>query len=398
MIITHNMSVMTGARYGKINNIKKTKALERLSSGYKLNRAADNAAGLCISEKMRSNIRGLETAALNIQDGISLIQVADGALNEVHSVLQRMRELSVQAGNDTNTFNDRKSISEEIEQLKEEIDRIGGDTEFNTMKLFNGSIGTGGKIETTEVNIQEGSAIRPASVSMAVDFGKIKDGSTVEISDGTNTYKFEFDSDGTVEDASAATISITSSDTGEKKADALRLAIEGTGKFSVMHFRKDGDKRVVMYTSKSNVPGQKLSIDYHGGKGSALNLQVGPGSGQKISLSVEEVSTAALGIQDIKVNTHEAAGNSIKKLDTAINSVSGMRSGLGAAQNRLEHAFAFALIYEENLADTESRLRDTEMAGEMIRYSRQNILEQAGQSMMSQSMKNTEQVLQLLQK
>ena len=272
MIVQHNMSAMNANRMLSGVSSAQSKSTEKLSSGYRINRAADDAAGLSISEKMRSQIRGLNKASSNAEDGISLIQVAEGALNEAHSILQRMNELATQAANDTNTSSDRSAIQQELTQLTSELDRIYSTTQFNTMNLL------------------------------------------------------------------------------------------------------DGD-----FTGKS--------------------LQVGALSGQVISVSIKSMKASALGIgyNAIKVSSNAVAGQSMSLIQKAINRVSEERSKLGAIQNRLEHTINNLDTTSENTSAAESRIRDTDMATEMVEYSKNNILAQAGQSMLSQANQQTQGVLSLLQ-
>ena len=272
MVVQHNLSAMnTNRQMGTVTSAL-SKSTEKLSSGYRINRAADDAAGLSISEKMRSQIRGLNKASSNAEDGISLIQVAEGALNESHSILQRMNELATQAANDTNTSSDRSAIQQELTQLTSELDRIYSTTQFNTMNLL------------------------------------------------------------------------------------------------------DGD-----FTGKS--------------------LQVGALSGQVISVSIKSMKASALGIgyNAIKVSSNAVAGQSMSLIQKAINRVSEERSKLGAIQNRLEHTINNLDTTSENTSAAESRIRDTDMATEMVEYSKNNILAQAGQSMLAQANQSNQGVLSLLQ-
>ena len=270
MVVQHNLTAMNANRQLGITSSSQAKSSEKLSSGYKINRAGDDAAGLTISEKMRSQIRGLNKASTNAQDGVSLIQVAEGALNETHSILQRMNELATQAANDTNTTLDRDAIQAEINQLTSEIDRIRSTTQFNTMNLLDGTF------------------------------------------------------------------------TGKK-------------------------------------------------------LQVGSLEGQYISISITNMNASTLGVSGLTVSSYASAGSAMTKIQTAINSVSQMRSTLGALQNRLEHTIANLDNVSENTQAAESRLRDTDMADEMVEYSKNNILAQAGQSMLAQANQSTQGVLSLLQ-
>ena len=270
MVVQHNLTAMNANRQLGITTGQQAKSSEKLSSGYKINRAADDAAGLSISEKMRSQIRGLNKASDNAQDGISLIQTAEGALNEAHSILQRMNELATQAANDTNTTADRNAVQDELAALTSEIDRIASTTQFNTQNLLDGNF---------------------------------------------------------------------------------------TGK----------------------------------------NLQVGALEGQKISLTIATMDAEALSIDNIKVSTFALAGSAMTKIQHAISSVSKQRSALGAVQNRLEHTVANLDNVSENTSSAESRIRDTDMAEEMVNYSKNNILAQAGQSMLAQANQSTQGVLSLLQ-
>ena len=269
MVVQHNLSAMNTNRQMGIVSSSLQKSTEKLSSGYKINRAGDDAAGLSISEKMRSQIRGLNKAATNAQDGISLIQVAEGALNETHSILQRMNELATQAANDTNTSTDRDAISKEMDQLTSEINRIQSTTQFNTKNLLDGTF---------------------------------------------------------------------------------------TGK----------------------------------------NLQVGSLSGQKISISIGQMDATCLGINTVKVTSFSVAGKAMSAIQKAITKVSTQRSALGAIQNRLEHTINNLNTTSENTSAAESRIRDTDMASEMVEYSKNNILQQAGQSMLAQANQANQGVLSLL--
>lgn len=277
MIVQHNMTSLNANRQLNITNGSLAKKTEKLSSGYRVNRAADDAAGLSISEKMRAQIRGLDQASSNAQDGISLIQTAEGALNEIHSVLQRMRELTVQAANDTNVTADRRAIAKEIRALTSEIDRIATQTEFNTMKLLSGSFS-----------------------------GKV--------------------------------------------------------------------------------------------------LQVGANGSQTISLKISAMTASKLGVSAgkiaAKISKSSATGKEITRLisvvNKAISKVSLQRSALGALQNRLEHTIANADNMSENLQSAESKIRDANMADEMVAYASFSILQQAGQSMLAQANQSTQGVLSLL--
>ncbi len=272
MVVQHNMQAANTNRQLGITSNAQSKATEKLASGYKINRAADDAAGLSISEKMRSQIRGLDRASTNAADGISVVQTAEGALNEVHAMLQRMNELATQAANDTNTSVDRNALKAELNELASEIDRISSSTQFNTMNLLDGTF---------------------------------------------------------------------------------------TGK----------------------------------------NLQVGALSGQNIEINISSLTSTALGVDtaSIQITSFHSAGISMAKVQSAIDYVSIQRSQLGATQNRLEHTIANLDTTSENTSASESRIRDTDMAKQMVEYSKNNILVQAGQSMLAQANQSTQGVLSLLQ-
>ncbi len=270
MIVQHNLTAMNSNRMLGVTTSAQAKSSEKLSSGYRINRAGDDAAGLSISEKMRSQVRGLERASKNAEDGVSLIQTAEGALNEAHSILQRMNELAVQGANDTNEAVDRDAIQKELNALTEELDRIASTTQFNKQNLLNGD-----------------------------------------------------------------------------------------------------------FTSKK--------------------LQVGANKGQVISINICKMNASTIGITGIAVSTNSVAGQAISKIQAAINKVSDQRSALGAIQNRLEHTIANLDNVAENTQAAESRIRDTDMADEMVEYSKNNILAQAGQSMLAQANQSNQGVLSLLQ-
>jgi flagellin len=292
------MTALNANRQLGVSNSSLAKSTEKLSSGYRINRAGDDAAGLSISEKMRGQIRGLNQASTNAQDGVSLIQTAEGALNETHAILQRMRELAVQGANDTNVTKDRDAINAEMKQLTKEIGRIGDTTEFNTMKLFKG-----GTLASGETSI--------AGASKALQVGANKD----------QTIKFQ----------------------------------------------------MAKVTNTSD--------------GTTVNIQAG-GLGETQSVTLNNT------VFDCKSNG--SYGNAIKTLDSAIEVVSKSRSDLGALQNRLEHTIANADNTAENLQSAESRIRDVDMADEMVKYSKSSILQQAGQSMLAQANQSTQGVLSLL--
>ena len=545
MIVQHNMSAMNANRMLGITNSSLAKSTEKLSSGYKINRAADDAAGLSISEKMRSQIRGLNKASDNAQDGISLIQTAEGALNESHSILQRMRELSVQASNGTETDDDREAVQKEISQLQDELTRISSTTEFNTMKLLDGSLGgpqgvskgTNQTIGGQVANLKPAAtaAIAGADTHSLTVWGKESiniDGSSIEVDWSTltdeeksilkkdwtgntdltaatkaaelieNTINKAIDNSGSgvahikVQATDEKKFKLTSGSEGVNskiKTDFTNNAygtntasvlstmfdaantdidVSGTTKYSgdaitvaekfyvningqslvvtpaavtngadmstvatglqtsindainsyntnrdeadklkdvTVDVSKDG--RLVVNSESGSVSfsdfgtgeaAKKLGLDASATKTAAnggMTLQIGANEGQTMNFGIDDMSAAALGVDGGKVDlaTQSGAQKATTTIDAAIKKVSAQRSKLGAVQNRLEHTIANLDTAAENTQTSESRIRDTDMAEEMVAYSKNNILLQAGQSMLAQANQSNQGVLSLLQ-
>ncbi|HBW13083.1 MAG TPA: flagellin [Proteiniclasticum sp.] len=337
MRINNNISAMN--TYSRLTSAQgaQAKSLEKLSSGLRINRAGDDAAGLAISEKMRGQIKGLNQSVRNAQDGISLIQTAEGALNETHSILNRMRELAVQSSNDTNTDDDRVEIQKEMDQLSSEITRVADNTEFNTQKLLNGTF-TDKKfhIGANENQAMEISISNMKGTNLAVEktFTAAGTGSgTATLADGTNTFTY-FDKDAT---------------------------------FTV------GGETI---TARAN--------GYYDTTSGILRLE---------SDEITAGETKALGIN---VTTQPSADSAITTIDNAITSVSAERSKLGAVQNRLDHTINNLTATSENLSAAESRIRDVDMAKEMMEFTKNNILNQASTAMLAQANQMPQGVLQLL--
>lgn len=542
MIVQHNMSAMNANRMLGVTSSSLSKSTEKLSSGYRINRAADDAAGLSISEKMRSQIRGLNKASDNAQDGISLIQTAEGALNESHSILQRMRELSVQASNGTETDDDREAVQKEIEQLQDELTRISSTTEFNTMKLLDGSLAgpqgvskgsnqtigsqisnlkaaetgmtvgvdTSGATDTdffkketikidgaditvdwTTLTSEEKAALKQnwaasdsskaskaatimqdkineaidnsglgvahVTVKSSVAAGKasfnIKSGS-----EGTDS-KIDINSANNTDTVIGATLGTVTAKTGSTKYSGDGVA--ATEKFymningqslvvtptevtnaddmstvatnlatdinkAIDAYNKDRadadqlkkvtvdvskDGRLVVSSESGSVSfedfgtgeaAKKLGLDASATKTAAnggMTLQIGANEGQTMNFGIEDMSAAALGVDGGKVDIASQSGaqKATTTIDAAIKKVSAQRSKLGAVQNRLEHTIANLDTASENTQTSESRIRDTDMAEEMVAYSKNNILLQAGQSMLAQANQSNQGVLSLLQ-
>ena len=390
MIINHNMNALNAHRNMGINNTAAGKSMEKLSSGLRINRAGDDAAGLAISEKMRGQIRGLTQASRNSADGISMIQTAEGALNETTNILQRMRELAVQASNDTNTTSDREEIQKEINALTEEVDRIANNTEFNTQKLLNGSkSGEAGDLVREEVTAQAGEFTITLGNNLANGDRLVIDGKMVkftaqDVADKTDVQtKLEgVFTDYTVEVTDLKTIKLTQK-VGKDK-DEFNVKLNGAD---------IGDKAKVI-TAGITQRDEELSE----GK---VSVQVGANAEQSMSIEIGDMRAQALKIvndkgRGLSVETAQSANEAITAFDAALNSVSSQRANLGAVQNRLEYTISNLDNTAENLTSAESTLRDVDMAKEMMEYSKNNILNQAAQAMISQANQQPQNVLQLL--
>lgn len=390
MIINHNMSALNTHRQLTVNNANNSKSLEKLSSGLRINRAGDDAAGLAISEKMRGQIRGLDQASRNAQDSISLIQTAEGALNETHSILQRMRELAVQASNDTNSTTDRSEIQKEINQLTDEIDRIANTTEFNTSKLLDGTKeGLRDEIKgsvTAQLNTQ-------ATVTVALTAASVTSGIDV-----TGTIVITRTKVGTAVSAGNYTIgdpnglSVTNADLTGGALSALAVG-SGNVKVAGLEDLKVGESITLSFRKyEAEVTNASTS----------LSLQIGANSGQNILVGINDMKAEAIGVRQtngnaLDVSSYEKATAAVTSINNAIETVSSERSKLGAVQNRLEHTINNLGTSSENLTAAESRVRDVDMAKEMMSFQKNNILSQAAQAMLAQANQQPQGVLQLLQ-
>ncbi len=370
MVVQHNLTAMNSNRMLGVTQTAQAKSTEKLSSGYKINRAADDAAGLSISEKMRKQIRGLTQASANAQDGISAVQTAEGALTEVHDMLQRMNELAVKAANGTNSADDREYIQNEVDQLISEIDRVSETTKFNETYLLKG----GDSAETMTAPGGTGSTYTAATKTLAVAAA----GNTVTV--GTKTFTMVADT--TADDAMGENDFRLSDLEGLANA----IAAEGYKTSNIANARVNDAGTGIVLTAKQ----KELNLDLHVGADSA--------STNKIGLSIEAMSADGIGIKGLKVNG-DNGDNATAAIDTikeAIQRVSTQRSSLGAVQNRLEHTINNLDNVVENTTSAESAIRDTDMASEMVRYSNNNILAQAGQSMLAQANQTNQGVLSLL--
>ncbi|MED4454448.1 flagellin [Metabacillus fastidiosus] len=374
MRINHNIAALNTHRQLNSASGAQSKSMEKLSSGLRINRAGDDAAGLAISEKMRGQIRGLEMGSKNAQDGISLIQTAEGALNETHSILQRMRELAVQSSNDTNTTTDRGELQKEMDQLVEEIDRIANTTEFNTKKLLNGDLsGVREVAQSATFNEVSDKAVFTA-ISGA---GTITENKTynVEISSATTGGVYTL----TWKDETGATGTVTTSGGGAVSIGDASITVGGLTTDSI------GEEAT--FTTRAKV--EELADN-------SLTYQIGANSSQTMKVSIETMDASALHVKGIDISSSQSAEASISAINKAIEDVSGERSKLGAFQNRLEHTINNLGTASENLTAAESRIRDVDMAKEMMDQTKNSILAQAAQAMLAQANQQPQGVLQLL--
>ena len=454
MVVQHNMQAMNANRMLGTTSNMQAKSTEKLSSGYKINRAADDAAGLSISEKMRKQIRGLDQASTNAQDGISAVQTAEGALTEVHSMLQRMNELAVQASNGTNSESDRQSIQDEIDQLTTEIDRVAETTKFNETYLLKGNGKTSTSIVAAKDAGIEGHMLGRGTGTATFTMDELKTGESISI--GSKGYTIGSTID-TIQNAVPATNGCTVTINGTQYTVAAATD-ETENQYTQDDIKKlisDGDtvviatKTYVAMTDADNNgigdndasviaaakayalikdelakassvgvdPGQEATVT--GGtaangkvtytitegkvettQGLQVGLHVGADADEtnKIAFTINTMDSAGLGVKGINIvdNTGAKATYAIDAIADAVAKVSEQRSALGAVQNRLEHTIANLDNVVENTTSAESQIRDTDMAEEMVNYSKNNILAQAGQSMLAQANQSTQGVLSLL--
>jgi flagellin len=391
------------------------KSTEKLSSGYQINRAADDAAGLAISEKMRKQIRGLTQASANAQDGISAVQTAEGALNEVQDMLQRMNELAVKAANGTNSKSDRAAIQDEIDQLTTEIDRVSTTTKFNETYLLKGTNANG---KVGELSYKSASAISGLSIDSAKGFkeldvtfdtGKTGTYGTAG-TDSTKFNKTEISYNGnkyvvvdSIEagDTASATATFDKVKTGIETATSIKAFDSLEGAMKAM--RADGATNIRNVTASTDKTGAtKIKVEAFAdmNRSADLSLHVGADStaDNKINMNVANLSARGLGVNGLRVDgdTTVKATNAIDTIAAALQKVSDQRANLGAIQNRLEHTINNLDNVVENTTSAESAIRDTDMAKEMVKYSNNNILSQAGQAMLAQANQSNQGVLSLL--
>ncbi len=456
MVVQHNMQAANANRMLNVTTSAQSKSTEKLSSGYKINRAADDAAGLTISEKMRKQIKGLDRASTNAEDGVSAVQTAEGALTEVHSMLQRMNELATQSANGTNSNTDRKAIQDEIDQLTTEIDRVSETTKFNETYLLKGdgaekahnvnahdagldgvtltdkgdsvdvtlkALNAGDKVSIAGKNYTIGSSVNETQAlvdAQKKDGGAItvngekytwdttagtwkKDGTDATItiaagdvvSDGTKTLTAMKDVDGGADgiDDNDSTVITAKKAYQLQTAEIVKASSIGADTAAVNNTTNNNafDKATTSFELKKGTVSYKDALSF--------NLHVGADADMtnKITVNIDSMNSAGLGVKGIKADTEQDATYAIDAIADAISTVSSQRSALGAVQNRLEHTINNLDNVVENTTSAESRIRDTDMAEEMVNYSKNNILAQAGQSMLAQANQSNQGVLSLLQ-
>ena len=370
-----------------------SKSLEKLSSGLRINRAADDAAGLSISEGLRSQVGGLTVAARNAQDGISVVQTAEGGLTETHSILQRMRDLAVQAGNDSNNADSRKAITTEVNALKEELTRISSSTNFNGTSLLNGSASADGTLK-----FQVGADGTKAS-QISIDLNKADVSAIVTNLDGGVTGTgTEFTIDLAEMETATDGVSFTTVKDGVTTTVATELLDAGTdSKFTSVDEYATALRKDAAFSANFTVAVKK--DDNGAGVGIVVTAKDGGELTETANAATDLFTAVAAGANStggLKFDTAAGAQESIKLIDAQIQTVSTARSELGAVQNRFEHAINVTNVAKENLTAAESRIRDTDMAEEMVKYTRSNILSQAGTAMLAQANQSTQSVLSLL--
>ena len=447
MVVQHNMQAANANRMLNVTTSAQSKSTEKLSSGYKINRAADDAAGLTISEKMRKQIKGLDRASTNAEDGVSAVQTAEGALTEVHSMLQRMNELATQSANGTNSNTDRKAIQDEIDQLTTEIDRVSETTKFNETYLLKGDgaekehnvnahdagldgvtlTDKGDKVEVTLKTLNAGDKISIAGKNYTIGatpdeakalYAKAKAGEKVTV--GGTTYEIAAKTDAakgqiTIAELDQKIAKGTTVEYGNKKVHVVdKTAGIDDNDSSIITAAKAYELETAEIVKASSIGTDTAATTTAGAtadkftltKGKvnyndalSFNLHVGADADMtnKITVNIDSMNSAGLGVKGIKADTEQDATYAIDAIADAISTVSSQRSALGAVQNRLEHTINNLDNVVENTTSAESRIRDTDMAEEMVNYSKNNILAQAGQSMLAQANQSNQGVLSLLQ-
>jgi len=416
MVVRTNVMAMNANRQLGVNSSQVSKSIEKMSSGFRINRAGDDASGLAISEKMKAQIKGLEQASSNSQDGISLVQTAEGATTEIHNMLNRMVELATKSANGTIQNNvDRDAIQKEVDALNDEITRIASSTNFNGINLLDGSLASDNKTATLTIGTQ--------SMVASVGSGFDSNGKTAAGTGGTITLA--------TDDAAATGIVVTIASTGAGSTPTLSIAlgsdtgpatyaakdIEAAVKAAadtalvgetdattieqltaLTQFKLDAKTDIVVADEAALTSGA-VTAAAPGGAGSGLKLQVGDSadSFNQVTVAIGDLKATSLGVNAIDVSNQDGAASAISTIKAAINTVSTNRAGLGALQNRLEYTINNLDTTAENMTSANSRIRDTDMAKEMMSYTKMNVLTQAAQAMLAQANQQPQAILQLLQ-
>lgn len=389
MKINYNMSAIIANNQLLQSEDSLSKSTERLSTGYKINHAKDSPSGIAIAKKMNAQIRGLSSASQNASDGISVVETAEGALTEIHDMLQRMNELAIKSANGTMTDSDREAIQKEVNQLTEEIERISRDTEFSGRSLLDGTFDLKGYVESSN---QSAASVEYYSDETAVGYYNV-----------VATLKTEMDAEGT-------TITVVDTATLDNTVNPITLAngqevdlqevqnitshVDDDGRTVTLKGDNHFELTLVIDT-ESYVSGEDITVNLTGI--GDMRVQIGANEGQILELRIPTVSAKTLGIEDADVTTAADAKKAIDKVAGAISGISSIRSRLGAYQNRLEHSVSSLDVTNENMTSAYSRIMDVNMAEEMTEYTKNQVLTQAGTSMVAQANERPSQVLQLLQ-
>lgn len=401
MVVRSNIMALNANRQLGLNNSQVSKSLEKLSSGYKINRAGDDASGLAISEKMKAQIKGLETASANSQDGISLVQTAEGALTEVHDMLNRMVELAGKAANGTiDNETDRAALQKEMNALLDEIDRIADSTDFNGIKLLNGDL-AGMQITAPDggfalTHNQVGTTGQPDKYEIDLTGLAFDKDGTVTVALGGKSYDVTVTAGMSASDFGDALIAEINKDKPSDAAAGEYTATNATGTITLTSGTNavptSGELGAITMTGKADDAGLTLQI---GDTGDDFN---------KVTVTIQNMDSTSLGLdalRDTGIMTQDAASAALDLVkngaNSAINTVSSVRADLGAMQNRLEHTINNLDVATENMESANSRIRDTDMAKEMMEYTKQNVLTQAAQAMLAQANQQPQSILQLLQ-
>jgi len=396
MRINQNTMATNAARNLSNTGVQLGKSLEKLSSGFRINRAADDAAGLVVSQGLRAQVSGLQQATRNAQDGVSVVQTAEGSLNEVHTMLNRMRDLSVQAGNTgANDTAARNAAQSEISALSTEITRVSQTTKFGGVSLLDGSYGTSAaKVTGFSAN---NSISTTAGDSFALNINGL---GSVNVSLAGLSNATGSQAAASIEGSINSALAASNNPAVAAFAGKVKVSAKDVGAGSAITIEASGlsNGQTFSLTDGTNTPLANLGLTgpVTAASGNGGTFQIGANAGETVSLAISSQSAQSLGVDGLDVTTQAGATDAITKLDTAIASVSSTRSGLGALQNRFESMINNLQVTTENLSASESRIRDTDMAQEMVKFTRNNVLQQAGTAMLAQANQVPQQILQLL--